>query len=170
MLPKPESCKPCGWYGSGMGYVPDHVVEGSVLTILAQNPGLSEEKGERLIRYEGKEKVYEPCDPQPLIGPTGYALRHTYLPLTGIPEEQVSFCNLLKCRWTKGGKRTNDLPTGDLYSRAVAHCTATLLQIPPSTRLVVAMGKPAWEWTQGAGLSVTDWRGFVGPKVILCGL
>ena len=167
MLPKPDVCKSCPLYGDGFGWVPDTLVEGP-LVVIAQNPDADEESGRMLIRYDGKEKIYEPTSPQPLIGVTGYDLRHTYLPLTGVPIEQVSLCNILKCRWQRKGKRTNDLPTGEVYKQAVEHCTKHHLRLPSTARLVVAMGGPALKWTQGQDVSVTDWRGYLCEKGVEC--
>lgn len=163
-------------YGNGKGFVPDHIVPNSRLVILAQNPGKDEERGEKLTGYDGKHPVYEPTTPQPLIGATGYALRETYLPLTGERVENVSLCNLLKCRW----KNSNNLPTGDTLKQAVEHCTREHLRIPESAELIVAMGGPAFEFTQPElkklkktvskegerekGGPITTWRGFIAPE------
>ncbi len=163
-------------YGNGKGFVPDHIVPNSRLVILAQNPGKDEERGEKIVSYDGKHPVYEQVTPQPLIGATGYALRETYLPLTGEKVENVSLCNLLKCRW----KNSNTLPTSDTLKEAVEHCTREHLRIPESAELIVAMGGPAFEFTQPAlkklkktvskegerekGGPITTWRGFIGPE------
>ena len=172
MLPKPDSCKPCVLYQDGLGYVPDLIMPGAEVTILAQNPGDNEEKGKRVIGYHGRNAVIEPCDPQPLIGATGYELEQTYLPIAGLSREQVSLCNVLKCRWIKNGKRTNELPPADILGPAVSHCTQEHLRIAPESRVVVAFGDEAWDFTQspeyvGEDYSLTNWRGFIGPKRLL---
>ena len=160
MLPKPSSCVGCPLYQSGMGFVPDLVREARV-AILAQNPGANEEVGMRVVGYAGvRDPVLEPCTPQPLIGVTGYLLKTTYLPLAGLKEDEVSYHNVLKCRWN----HSNELPKGVLYDDAVAHCTQAHLSFSPSCDIIVAHGAAAWAFTQGPDLKVSEWRGFVGPR------
>jgi len=175
MLQKPSTCWGCPMYGSGKGFVPDTLVPNTRLTIVAQNPGKDEERGQRILGYDGKQPIYEACVPQPLVGATGFMLRDTYLPLTGCSDTETSFCNILKCRL----KGTNDLPTGDELKAAVAHCVNAHLRIPESTELIVAMGGPAFEALcpdlakrhratrkgpdDEKGGPITTWRGFVAP-------
>ncbi len=173
-------------FGNGVGFTPDSIAPDTQLVILAQNPGADEERGQRVTHYEGKHAIYEPCTPQPLIGKTGYELRQHYLPLTGVMEAATSFCNVLKCRAEVKGRKTNTLPNGEALQQAIAHCTKAHLTIPDSTQLIIAMGGPAFEFTQPAlvqaskkgkrvaykdgkpttGGLITTWRGFIGPETL----
>lgn len=161
MLPKPDACIGCPLYGDGRGFVPDELVDGAEVLVLAQNPGGDEEKGDRVAGYAGGRPVYVADVPRPLIGKTGYELTTTYLPIAGLTRgKDVSLANVLKCRWVKGGRRTNDLPPDKILADATAHCTRVHLHIPASVRLVVAMGALAWKIV-GSGGSVSEWRGFL---------
>ena len=164
MLSKPSSCKGCPLYGDGKGFVPDEPTDGAEVLVLAQNPGANEESGERIVGYEysGRRRVplTEPCQPAPLLGATGYEMERNYFPQAGLRRgENVSLANVLKCRLIVNGKRTNDLPKGKVLTAAVEHCTRNHLKIPPSTKLVVAMGALSAAFTGCPG-SIHDWRGF----------
>lgn len=148
--------------GDGEGFVPDSIPEGVDVVVLAQNPGGDEERGQRVIGYDGKKPVYEPCAPQPLVGKTGYDVRTRFLPMLG-EGVTVGFANVLKCRLQGPDGRTNNLPTGKVLDSAVSHCTSRYLRLG-NPKLIIAMGALAWEYTQGKGLPISDWRGFVGPK------
>lgn len=161
MLAKPLACVGCPLFGDGQGFVPDSIPDGAEVVILAQNPGADEEKGQRVIGYDGKRPIYEPCEPQPLIGKTGYDVRNRFVPLLGT--NAVGYANVLKCRWTVDGKRTNNLPVGETLTKATEWCTRVHLKLP-AVKLIIAMGALAWECTQGKGLTITDWRGFIGPR------
>ena len=172
---KPDTCKTCPLYGNGKGFVPDNLKPESKLVVLDYMPGTNDVKGEKVIGYDGKHPVTEPVDPQPLIGATGYKLRETYLPLTGIRESETSFCNVIKCRPAKGVKVPNE---------AVEHCVREHLRIPDSAALVVANGGAAFEATQPSLVAnrrkvkktttkegekpptdiITSWRGYIGPE------
>lgn len=164
MLPKPDACRGCPLYGDGQGFVPDETRPDSLVTIVAQNPGEMEERGERVVgvswHYGRRTYQTAPHPPAPLIGPTGWDLETTYLPLAKLQRTDVSLCNVLRCRWLRDGKRTNDLPPEKILRPAVEHCTREHLRIPPATRLVVAMGALAWRALGGSG-SVSAWRGFL---------
>lgn len=162
MLPKPSACQGCPLYGDGKGFVPDERYDAPV-TILAQNPGADEERGQRVTGYSGRVALYEPNQrgPAPLIGKTGYDMERTYFPIAKLERGKVSICNVLKCR-VQIPRRTNDLPTGKVLDAALDHCTSAHLRIPPSTRLVVAMGALAWRAMGGPG-TITDWRGYLKP-------
>lgn len=167
MLPKPPACTDCPLYGEGVGFVPDVLVPGARVLILAQNPGESEEKGERIVGYEGGRALTEKCTPQPLIGKTGWALR-AYLGQAGLTPAMVSRCNVLKCRVetrTPAGKvkRVNDLPKGKVLREARKRCIAAHFRVPEGTELIVASGALAWQAMGGEG-TVTDWRGFLKPE------
>lgn len=170
MLSKPEICRGCPLYGDGKGFVPDELVEGAEVCILAQNPGANEEAGEQITGYEyaGRRRVpvTVSVSPAPLLGATGYEMERIYFPQAGLSRgENVSLANVLKCRQIVNGKRTNDLPTGKTLAAAVKHCTTNHLKIPPATRLVVAMGALSAEYTGCPG-SVHDWRGFTYDAII----
>ena len=166
MLPKPAACRGCGLYGDSQGFVPDRLVPDAEVLILGQNPGADEEQGERVVGivYSGRRRVAvkepNPDGPAPLIGMTGYDMERTFFPLAGLTREGTSLANVLKCRQIVGGRRTNDLPKGKILQEAVTHCTAAYLRIPPTTRLVVAMGALAASYLGCPG-SVSAWRGFL---------
>lgn len=161
MLAKPAACVGCPLYGDGKGFVPDELVPGAEVLVLAQNPGGDEEKGDRVVGYAGGRPIYQTDTPRPLIGKTGYELTTTYLPIAGLTRgKDVSLANVLKCRAVKNGRRTNDLPAPSVVDVAVAHCTGAHLSIPKSVRLVIAMGALAWQALGGSG-SITEWRGFL---------
>jgi hypothetical protein len=171
-------------YGDGKGFVPDLIVAGSKLTILAMSPGKHDEQGKRMVGYDAKHPIYEQVEPQPLIGTTGYQLRETYLPLTG--EKEASLCHVIKCRYQVNGKRVDYLPKGETLKSALNHCTTAHLSIPATTSLVVAMGGSAFEYTQPilskthrasskqstkegekvTGGPIEKWRGFIGPAYV----
>lgn len=163
MLKKPDGCLGCPLLGDGWGFVPDNLNENSPVTLVAQAPGELEERGRRVTHYVGGEAVTEPCEPQPLVGPTGYMLRNSFLPLAGA--EDASLANILKCRWQQNGVRTNKLPTGATLKAAVAHCMNAYFKVPPSTRLIVAHGQHAWTALGGPG-SISAWRGHLSPNPV----
>jgi uracil-DNA glycosylase len=142
-----------------MGWVPDELVEGARVLILAQNPGADEVKGQRVTGYQGPHPVYEPCAPAPLIGKTGYMMEREFFPLAQLERGvNVSLANILKCRLAG----SNDMPTGRVLEQAVKHCTDAYLRIPESVELVVAMGHYAAQFRGCVG-SVTKWRGYLVP-------
>lgn len=150
-LQKPYTCKGCPLYGSGFGFVPDELVEGAEVFVLAQNPGAEEVQQGR-----------------PLCGSTGYVMEHDYFPLAGLVRGQnVSLGNVLKCR-LEGHCifPCNHLPPLGTLNEAVAHCTTAYLQIPTAVKLVVAQGALAWRVVSGDIGSVTDWRGFTTECVL----
>lgn len=162
---KPPECHGCPFYGDGRGFVPDQMVEGTEVLLMAQNPGEHEEKGTRVLEM-GKDAVVEPCTPQPMVGKTGYFIRTTLLPLSGLAWEQVSRGNVLRCRW----KHTNTLPKSiPVMRQAIEHCQSAYFRPPASTRLIVAMGNPSkWALTgRGTPLhGIESWRGWMAPLQI----
>ena len=151
-----------------MGFVPDELVEGTEVMVVAQAPGEYEERGERVVGFEwaGRRRVplTEPAGPAPLIGPTGWEMAQTYFPLAQLERgRNVSLANVLKCRHIKGGTRTNDLPTGTTRSMAVEHCTTHHFHRPSSVEVVVAMGALAAQWLGCPG-KVSEWRGCVWER------
>ena len=62
MIGKPEACKGCPLYGDGQGFVPDDLVPGARVAVIAQNPGSDEEQ-------QGT----------PMVGKTGQMLNSHYL-------------------------------------------------------------------------------------------
>lgn len=165
MLSKPSACRSCGLYGDGKGWVPDRLVKGCRVALVAQNPGADEEKGQRIIGYAGpRQPVYEACEPQPLVGQTGWDVEHTFLPRTGLTRDQVSMMNVLKCRLLVNGRRTNDLPSGKTLDEAVNHCMTNHFVLPSHVRLVVAMGALAVRALSGKAYPVSEWRGFILPE------
>ncbi|KKL56655.1 hypothetical protein LCGC14_2243190, partial [marine sediment metagenome] len=58
-----RGCQGCPYFGDGKGFVPDLINDHAPVFIVAQNPGESEERGERLIEYKYGQPIYEPCEP-----------------------------------------------------------------------------------------------------------
>lgn len=141
-ITKPSSCQGCPLYSASTYYVPDEIVPGSEVYVLMQNPGAEEERQGR-----------------PACGKTGQALNETYLPLAGLSREEVSVCNVLKCRYG----HSNELPPGDILEQAVQHCTQAHLSIPQDAKLVITQGKLALEYAMGTQTSVHAWRGYLVP-------
>lgn len=149
-------------FGDGLGFVPDTVREGPEVCVIGQNPGADEERGQRVVGYAGREPLYEPHYPAPLIGKTGYEMERVYLPAAGLTRDDVNLCNLLKCRTIVNGRRTNLMPKGETLEIARRHCTEAHLCIPESTRLIVAMGSYAADFFGCPG-TISEWRGFLTP-------
>lgn len=157
-MKKPLTCQGCSLYGDGEGYVPDTLIPNAPLCIVMQNPGEYEEKGRRVTGYQGKVAMTEPCVPQPAIGPTGYLMDRAYLPLTGYSREEVSVCNVIKCRY----RGTNEMPTGEIAKQAVVHCMREHFRVPKGTKVILAQG--AWAWRAlGGPEPITHWRGHLAP-------
>jgi uracil-DNA glycosylase family 4 len=139
MIPKPEGCRDCPMYQDGLGFVPDSIEPNSILLIVGQNPGRTEEK-------EGK----------PFVGSTGELLRDTYIPKIRIPESKISYANVIRCRW----ENSNDLPPRARLNGALQTCRQYDC-IPTSTQLIVAQGALAWEVLSNKKGSLSDWRGYI---------
>lgn len=147
MLRKPPACKGCPLADNMLGFCPDELVEGAETFILGQGPGWEEE-----------------AEGVPFTGPTGQKMNRRFLPLAGLERgTNVSIGNVLKCRWTREGVRTDDLPPEPILSQAVNHCTAAYLRIPKSVKLVIAQGQLAWD-TCGGGGSIHSWRGYLAGQ------
>lgn len=157
MNPKPSTCEGCILYGNGKGFVPDTILPHSKVLIKGQNPGECEEQGHRVTGYSGSRPVYDKAQPGPFLGPTGYQLDHTFLPLAGLSREDISVSNAIRCRW-KGG---NELPSGKVLKEAIKHCSQYNV-VPASVKVTVAMGGVAWMSLDGPP-SITDWRGSLHP-------
>lgn len=176
MLPKPDLCKTCPFAGDMMGYVPDEVRPIATVAYLAHHPGADEERVAVITGYHGhRNPLYQIESPRPLLGAEGYKVVNTYFPLAGLSREDVSLHHLIKCRY----KHSNVLPRGAEYEDALQHCITHHLEIPPHVQVIIAPGAHAkereyatkvhqlaqgtWEYTQGKGYPITDWRGFIGP-------
>jgi len=147
---KPESCQPCPWYQTGNGFVPDETQDSEVF-ILTQNPGQTEEDFG-----------------QPAIGQAGKDMDYNFIPLASLKRgDSCTVGTVLKCRWNK----SSDLPGDSAQMVAVTHCIEAHLRIPPSTKLIIAQGKLAFEYAHGGQLreddgklaSLSNWRGFILP-------
>ena len=172
LLPKPHTCSGCPLWGDGRGWVPDRLVEGSAVALVCQNPGQMEEQGQRVTGYIQGKPATEPCAPQPLTGPTGWAVETTWLPKAGLRRDDVSYLNILKCRWINHGKRTNHLPKDKSYYQAVRHCMAAHFRVPDSVTTLVACGDHAFKALGGAALrqpdgkpaTISSYRGYMLPE------
>jgi uracil-DNA glycosylase len=160
MLPKPDACKGCPFFGDGQGFVPDTINDQAEVFIYAQNPGKDEEHGEH---FDGE--TYHPTTPQPLIGRTGHMMDKSFLPVAGLTRDQVSVGNAIRCRY----KHYNDLPPLDhvIMRDALWHCHTKHFKLPAKTRLVVVQGEYAlYALTQQGNekhRKISDWRGYVLP-------
>ncbi len=148
MLPKPDACRGCPAYGTGQGFVPDVIREGTPVLIVGQNPGSQEEAQGR-----------------PFVGKTGEMLERDFLPLSGFTREGVSLANALRCRW-KGSNELPPLHHTDIRV-AIERCTVAHFRLPAGVRLIVVLGQYAlWAMT-GEGLepnrSIMGWRGYLLP-------
>jgi len=152
-----------------MGFVPDELVEGAEVMVMAQNPGEYEERGERVtgMAWSGRRRAWmsepNPRGPAPLIGPTGWEMEREFLPLAQRERGAIALANVLKCRQVVNGRRVNDLPTGKRLAQAVAQCMGAHLQIPESVQVIVAMGALAVE-AMGCPGKVSAWRGFTWKR------
>lgn len=146
MLDKPEGCKECPFFDDGKGFVPDEIHPDAKIALLAQNPGDTEEAVGR-----------------PLIGRTGMMVQND-LGKFGLKREDVSYLNVIKCRYRVPGakKKTNELPQDGSTDQAAKHCAQylgeSLRKIKPNvTALLGNLGL-----YYGAGeREVTSWRGSV---------
>jgi len=173
MLKKPSSCQGCPMYGTGEGFVPDQPSSDPKVIILGQNPGQNEETGHSITSYEEGDPVYKKVDPQPFIGATGYMLKHTFIPYLNLSTDHISYHNVLKCRWMRNGRLTNDLPPEGTLGKAVEHCTNAHLQFPQKLGSVpiIAQGELAFHYATGqmnrpkpVRDKITQWRGFLGKN------
>ena len=130
-------------YGDGQGFVKDELIPNATTLVLGQAPGSTEEsKG------------------MPFIGPTGELQTQHFFPLARLQRgENVHIANVLKCRWSENGKKTDKLPPENILAQAVDHCTTHHLQIPTTTSLVIAEGALAASWCAARHISVHQWRG-----------
>ena len=165
MLPKPEACKGCPFYGDGKGFVPDEIRDDAEVFIYAQNPGADEERGSKISQYSYRQPEYVDHPPAPLLGATGYQMEREFLPVTGYTRDQLSVGNALRCRH----RHINWLPPLKIpeVQKALAHCHNAHFKIPKSTKLIVAMGEYAMHALTQEGLEkdhkVSDWRGYLLP-------
>lgn len=161
MLPKPDKCKGCPFYGDGKGFVPDTINNRAEVFIYAQNPGGSEESGR--VQLSGGE--WQTVTPQPLIGKTGQMMDRTFLPLAGLTRDDVSLGNSLRCRY----KHADALPplTSPIVREAMEKCHREHFKLPEQTKIIVTQGEYAlYAMTQHGRDKydkVSDWRGYVLP-------
>ena len=148
MLDKPASCVGCPMYGDGKGFVPDEWIEGSKVVVLAQNPGVDEERTGR-----------------PMVGKTGELMNTSFLPLANLERGvNVSVANVLKCRHVEGARKVDTLPTGVAYHQAVAQCTREHLRVPSHITHVITQGVHATSYAAGRPVPISDWRGHTLTK------
>lgn len=186
VIPKPDSCQGCPLYKHGDYITPDHMVPGSKVLFIAQNPGKDEEAGHllknRYWQYGQSYDEWEQVQPQPLIGGTGQLFNNKFLPLSGLHREEISLANAIRCRpgESLGLKTSDDLPTITTAMKletskadivvALKHCRDTHLHIPDSIDTIVTMGRHAMfsltgiqneesEYGKKQGV-VESWRGY----------
>ena len=143
MHAKPSSCLTCPLYGDGLGFVPDELVPHATTLVLGQAPGSVEERSGI-----------------PFTGPTGELQTSQFFPLAKLERSRnVSIANVLKCRWSEGGKKTDKLPPEPILAQAIEHCTMHHLRIPKEVSLVIAEGAIAASWCASEPVKVWRWRG-----------
>lgn len=165
-------------YDDGEGFVPDAINADSSITVVAQNPGIDEEKGRRIVEYlqigKSRRPIYQPCTPQPLIGATGFSLDETWLPKAGLKRSDVSLMNIIKCRYRDPvtHKKGNKLPPAGILNKAATHCMEAHFHVPDKAKVLVAMGDVAFDYLGGKGLrkpdgkaaTISDYRGYTLPE------
>jgi uracil-DNA glycosylase len=173
ILAKMPTCAGCVYEHKGVGFCPDDVKPSDV-AILTLLPSMDDVKGRQIVGYAGKgQPLYENTTPKPMIGSAGWLLTNTYLPLAGLNRENTSFHNLIKCHYpglykrNKNGQKT--IANKKEYEQALEHCTSRHLVLGDRTRFVVAQGQEVWDYTQGKGQSIQDWRGFQGSIKVKVG-
>lgn|SRR5512146_126625 len=130
MIPKPDHCRGCRWYGDGQGFVPDEIDEDAQVVFVYQNPGQTEE-------IQGR----------PMIGKTGQMFRARFVK-KHLPSVKIAHANVLKCRFTEpDGKKSNKMPKKDSkdWWEIVAHCAPYLAETLKKCgrAIVVPMGEHA---------------------------
>ena len=163
---KPPSCKGCPFATRSKYYVPDKIVPGSTIAVVAQNPGEYEERGRHLDQWvyqNGKRTpLITQVDPQPLIGPTGHLFVNTFWPQTGLDYDQVSRMNVIKCR--PDGKNTLPPLERNEVRLAMKHCVQAHFRLPPATQYILALGQLSL-WFAARQRYVAEWRGYALPYV-----
>jgi len=160
MIPKPSACHGCPFFGDGKGFVPDVINDQAEVFIYAQNPGGSEERGER---WTGTN--YEPFPSQPLIGKTGLEMERTYLPQAGLERSQVSLGNAFRCRY----RHKDALPPlkSVIVRQALEHCHKAYFKLPAKTKIISVQGEYALYAMTQEGMDkfrkISDWRGYALP-------
>ena len=147
-MKKPDTCKGCPLYDDGEGFVPDELIAGALTQVWLQNPG------------DGEERKAKPA-----VGATGDDLDRKWLPRAGLTRSvNTSVCNAFRCRWRdpKTGKKVNKLPPPAILSAALKHCRQ--YDDVQGLSKIIAAGAVAWR-ALGQAFAITDWRGFVGPKL-----
>ena len=156
LLDKPSSCFGCPLYGDGKGYVPDLVRPQAPVVVVGQNPGESEENGQK---YLGNGQ-WESHPHAPLIGRTGRVFERIFLPLAGLNRDDISLANAFRCRFN----HSNALPTiKQGFYKALAHCTQAHWRAPEGVKLYVAMGEAAAMVLTQQTSDLAGWRGYLLP-------
>lgn len=165
-VPKNTYCVGCPFEHKGKYMVPDKINPQSEVMLIAQNPGLQEERGQKIVKYEwsgGKRwPIMEDVPAQPLIGSTGHMIatqlwKHVQ---AGVKFEDVSLANVIKCR----PDNKNTLPPIEQRDTrlAIMHCTQHQMHIPPAVKYILALGQVSL-WYTTRQKSVEDWRGYALP-------
>ena len=183
---KPQKCQGCKFYGSGKGFVPATLTNDSPIFLMGEFPSSDDVRG---VEYEGymdngKAKIHH-TRPQPFLGYRGHRLKQ-------LGYEHVNKDFMIRCQppvyhghaWDK---KRNVAMLED-YKQAAVHCGRAHLNIPESTKLIVAHGDLAWdgllnqigksktktvysdstefvpdETTSDDYLPLHEWRGFLSP-------
>lgn len=123
MLPKPDACKGCPFYGRGWGFVPPHGPEDADILMLAESPGENEER-------EGV----------PLVGKAGWQFNGA-CSVNGINRDRTLIVNTILCRPPKQANLHDSQ-----WIKAINHCARAYTQplfnrVRP--KVVLTMGGPA---------------------------
>src|SRR5690349_23891776 len=160
MNQKPATCHGCPLYGEGKGFVPDTIVSGAKVGLLALSPSKDDAMGRQIVGYmrvgTKMQPIYETTSPKPFIGSGGWFLTQSLLPAAGLTRDQVSMHHVLKCHMPSP-------PHWDVLHVASHHCVKHHLNIPDEVKVLVTLGEEPWKILQG-DLPLNDWRGFTGPK------
>lgn len=175
MLPKGPGCRGCPAESWGPYFVPDEVNPDAQVIVVAQNPGDSEERGQKFAGWGGGGERWQGHPPTPLIGKSGWELDETYLPLAGLDRETVECRNVLRCRY----RGSNELPplVGNTVRDAIRHCQRAYWREPvPGQRLVGLGAYALWALTGEFGAEgaeedddaranrgIDGWRGWTLP-------
>lgn len=141
-------------WGNGIGFVPDDIPPHARLLVIGPSPGGDEERGQRLVAYSGRDKVYEKSQPHAFIGATGKMLRGRQIALTLLAPHEVGYMNVIRCRW----RGANTPPTGETLTGAMKQCrvhdhlSTTITHVVTHGELALRMVAPS--------LQLTEWRGY----------
>lgn len=164
---KPQSCQGCPLYRNGQGFVPDLInTPTPTISILCDIPSLESVNGLETIGYDEGEPIIRKVSPQPCLGYDGFVLHRTFLPYLQVPENEINFHHVLKCKYGAN----HDLPHEGILRKAVEHCTSNHLSLSPKSR-TITQGELSFWFRSGQltepkdrRLKLDQWRGFLANQ------